>query len=70
MSKKKIETWSQCTFIKEGVDDTRVETTAYIDAKEAKVGTRMSLKGIEGIWMIEKVGRPGPRPHWGWGGMD
>lgn len=70
MSKKKIEVWSQCRFIKEDTGDARVETVAYIDAAQAKEGARMTLKGVEGIWMIEKAGRPGPRPNHGWGGMD
>jgi hypothetical protein len=70
MAKKKIETFSQCRFVLEGTGDSRVETTAYIDAKEAKVGTRMTLKGKDGIWGIESAGQPGPPPNRGWGGMD
>ena len=70
MAKKKIEIFSQCTLIREGTGESRVETTAYIDAKQAKVGARMTLKGVEGIWMIEKAGTPGPRPHHSGGTMD
>lgn len=70
MSKKKIEVFSQCLFIKEGTGDTRVQTVGHIDAKQAKVGRRMTLKGVEGVWKIEKAGRPGPPPNRSWGGMD
>lgn len=70
MSKKKIENWSQCRFVQEGTGEARVETVAYIDATQAKVGARMSLKGVEGTWRIEHAGQPGPRPNHGWGGMD
>ncbi len=70
MAKKKIETFSQCKFIREGTGDSRVETVAYVDAKLAKVGTRMSFKGVEGIWMIERAGEPGRAPNRSWGGMD
>ena len=70
MSKKKIENWSQCRFVQEGTGDSTVETVAYIDAAQAKVGARMTLKGVEGIWRIESTGQPGPRPNHGWGGMD
>ena len=70
MAKKKIESYSQCRFVREGEGNARIETVAFIDAKEANVGTRMTLKGVEGIWQIEQAGEPGPRPNHGWGGMD
>lgn len=70
MAKKKIEMFSQCRFVKEGTGNSRVETVAYVDAKEAKAGRRMTLKGVEGIWMIEHAGPPGPPPHQLRGGMD
>lgn len=70
MSKKKIELWSQCRFVKEDTGDARVETTAFIDAKQARVGRRMTLKGVEGIWEIESAGEPRGRPNHGWGAMD
>lgn len=70
MAKKKIESYSQCRFVREGDEGSRVETTAFIDAKEAKVGRRMTLKGVEGIWQIESAGQPRGRPNHGWGQMD
>ena len=70
MAKKKIEIFSQCKFVREGTGNSRVETVAYVDAKLATVGTRMSFKGVEGIWMIERAGQPGPPPNRSWGGMD
>jgi hypothetical protein len=70
MSKKKIEFWSQCRFIKEGTGDSEVSTVANIDAKQAKVGRRMTLKGVEGVWRITQASEPRERPNHGWGGMD
>jgi len=71
MSKKKIEIYSQCVFVKEDTGSSTVHTTAYIDAAEAKVGARMTLKGVEGIWMVESAGPPEPPPrHHAWGSMD
>jgi len=71
MAKKKIEVFSQCKFVLEGAGSSRVETVAYVDAAEAKVGARMTLKGVEGIWAIEQAGAPGPAPrHHAWGQMD
>lgn len=71
MSRKKIESYSQCVFVQEREDDARVETTGYIDAKQARVGARMTLRDLEGTWTVERAGRPGPRPrHTSWGEMD
>jgi len=71
MAKKKIESYSQCILVQEGTGITRVETTGYIDARQATVGSRMTLKGVEGIWKVEKAGPAGPPPrHTSWGGMD
>jgi len=70
MAKKKIEEYSQCKFVREDTGNSRVETVAFIDSKEAKVGHRMTFKGTEGTWKIEQAGEPGPRPNHGWGGMD
>jgi len=70
MAKKKIEVFSQCRFVREGTGDSVVTTIGYIDAKEAKVGRRMTLKGVEGIWQIEQAGTPGPPPNRSWGMMD
>jgi hypothetical protein len=67
---KKIETYSQCRFVKEDTGASRVETTGYIDARAAKVGARMTLKGVPGTWRITHAGAPSSRPHHGWGGMD
>lgn len=64
MSKKKIDSYSQCLFVQEG-EGPRIETTGYIDAKQARVGARMTLKGVEGTWIIEKAGPAGPAPHGG-----
>lgn len=63
MSKKKIEVYSQCRFHRKHGTNGHVETVAYIDAKEARVGARMTLKGMEGIWTIVQAGPPGPPPH-------
>jgi hypothetical protein len=62
---KKIESYSQCHFIRPHEGGGTVETTAHIDTKEAKVGARMTFKGVEGIWTITRAGQPGPRPHHG-----
>jgi len=72
MSKKKIETYSQCRFTREGENGARLETVAYIDAKEAHVGKRMSFKGSEdAIWTVILAGAPGPKPlHTTMGNMD
>lgn len=70
MAKKKIETYSQCRFVKEDTGTSRVETVGHIDARAAKVGARVTLKGVSGTWRIEHAGSPGPRPNHGWGGMD
>lgn len=71
MSNKKIEIYSQCRFSRPSESGGTLETTAYIDAKEAKVGARMTFKGVEGLWTITNAGKPGPRPrHTSLGGMD
>lgn len=59
---KKIETYSQCHFAQEREDGARVVTTGYIDAREARVGARMTLKGVEGIWTVTAAGVPGQAP--------
>jgi len=63
MSNKKIELYSQCNFVLEDTGNSQVSTMAYIDAAEAKVGARMTLKGKEGIWQIKSAGEPGPKPR-------
>ena len=70
MAKKKIESYSQCKFVKQDTGDTHVETTGYIDAKMAKVGSLVTLKGVEGVWRIDHAGEAGKRPNYGWGQMD
>ena len=68
---KKIEVYSQCHFTRPSKNGSTLETTAYIDAKEAKVGARMTFKGVQGIWTVTRAGQPGPRPQSAmWGGMD
>ena len=63
MSKKKIDLYSQCNFVLEGTGNSQISTMAYIDASEAKVGARMTLKGKEGIWQIKSAGQPQPKPR-------
>ena len=71
MAKKKIEIFSQCRFVQESTGNSRVETTAYIDASEAHVGKRMTFKGSDDIWTITHAGQPGPKPrHTVYGDMD
>lgn len=60
---KKIESYSQCRFHRKVGEHGHVETVGYIDAKQAKVGRRMTLKGVEGIWTIVQAGKAGPPPH-------
>jgi len=69
MSKKTITTWAQCKFQRLDTD-AHIETVANIDATHAKVGRRMTFKGVEGIWQIKQAGQPRERPNFGWGGMD
>jgi hypothetical protein len=69
MAKKKIEFYSQCKF--QRIDtDADVTTVANIDAKHAKVGRRMTFKGMEGIWQVKMASEPRERPNFGWGQMD
>jgi hypothetical protein len=68
---KKIEKYSQCRFTRELDNGARMETTAYVDAREARVGTLVTLKGVEGVWAVASAGPPGPPPrHTNLGAMD
>lgn len=68
---KKIESYAQCRFTREGENGSHMETTAYIDATSAHVGKRMTFKGSDDIWTVSHAGQPGPKPrHTSWGGMD
>ena len=68
---KKIDTYAQCRFTREGEGGSQMGTTAYIDASSAQVGKRMTFKGSDDIWTVTYAGQPGPKPrHTVWGGMD
>ena len=69
MSKKTVTTWAQCKFQRLDTE-ADITTVANIDATRAKVGRRMTLKGVEGVWQIKSMGEPRERPNFGWGQMD
>lgn len=71
MATKNPENYAQCSFTREGEKGSQMSTTAWIDAKQAKIGKRMTFKGSNNIWTVASAGESGPKPwRTSWGGMD